>query len=43
MSFGFGFCFPATVIEIAANDALILSPSGSLIWQRMNFKSPDQN
>lgn len=37
------FCFPATVIDIAADDALILSPSGSLIQQRMNFKLPDQN
>lgn len=43
MAFGFGFCSPATVIEIAANDALIPSPSGSLIQQRMNFKWPDQN
>jgi hypothetical protein len=43
VSLGFGFCFPATVIEITADDALILSPSVSLIWQRMNFKLPDQN
>lgn len=43
MAFGFRFCFPVTVIEIAANDALIPSPSGSPIRQRMNFKWPDQN
>lgn len=43
VSLGFGFCFPATVIEIAVDDALILSPTGSLIWRKMNFKLPDQN
>lgn len=37
------FLFSTTVIEIATNDVLILFPSGSPIWRRMNFKLFDQN